>query len=230
MKTIFFWPLLASIIVITGCAVAPQEPIAIQDNVWQQNSMKVGVLMSTVPELNVHMPGAECLLCLAAAEIANRSLSKHVDTLSHDDLPRMKDQLVAELGQKGVSAMSYPQAYDLNKLPDTKSDNSTVARKDFSSFNDGSGLSHLLVIQVNMLGMYRPYSAYIPNSDPKAVFAGAIYLVNLQDNTYAWYEPVSIYRGATGEWDEPPSFPSLTNAWYQALEMGKKKILATVDS
>ena len=75
--------------------------------------------------------------------------------------------------------------------------------------------------------MYRQYSAYIPVSDPRAELEIKGYLVNLSNNTYEWYQMFGEVKGSDGIWDEPPHFPGLTNAYFQALEHGKDRLLST---
>ena len=72
--------------------------------------------------------------------------------------------------------------------------------------------------------MSRPYSAYVPTGEPKAIVSGSVYLVNLSTNTYEWLMPFSVDKSAEGAWDEPPKFPGLTNAYFQVLEMVADRI------
>lgn len=57
-----------------------------------------------------------------------------------------------------------------------------------------------------------------------AVVSGEGYLVNLNSNVLEWYLPINISKGADGNWDEAPKFPGLTNAYFQAIELGKEAI------
>jgi hypothetical protein len=102
-----------------------------------------------------------------------------------------------------------------------------TARKDFSALKKKHNLDKILVINISSLGIWRNYSAYIPNGDPKAVVKGQGYLVNLKSNTYDWYQPVDVAKSAGGKWDEEPKFPGLTNAYFQAIELGKDVFLKT---
>jgi hypothetical protein len=80
-------------------------------------------------------------------------------------------------------------------------------------------------VNVATLGFLRTYSAYIPNADPKGVLQGAGYVVNLKTNAYEWFMPVNILKSAEQKWDEPPKYPGLTNAYFQALELGRDSFL-----
>lgn len=82
-----------------------------------------------------------------------------------------------------------------------------------------------MVFNITTLGISRTYADYFPTSDPKALLQGSGYLVNLSNNTYEWYLPVNVTKSTDGNWDEPPKFPGLTNAYFQALEIGKDSFL-----
>ena len=94
-------------------------------------------------------------------------------------------------------------------------------RKNFQSLRVKYNVDRLLVIDITGVGFIRPYSAYIPTSDPKGFVDGVGYLVDLSSNLYDWYVRVNIVKGAEGQWDEAPQFPGLTNAYFQAIEAAK---------
>jgi len=188
-----------------GCAGVPQNPVQLAPDTLTSKTSRIGVAMTPLPKVDTHLPGAGCLLCLAAASIANSSLTTHTQKLPYEDLPKLKNDMADLIRKKGSEV--------------------TVITKDFSSLQKKHNIDKLLVVDVTMLGMLRTYSAYIPTSDPKGVLQGLGYLVNLSNNTYEWYMPVYITKSADGAWDEPPSFPGLTNAYFQALEMGKDSFL-----
>lgn len=218
--------LLLVVLFFAGCAVAPQNPVPMQANFWNGAApKKIGVVMTKVPELQMTYPGAGCLLCLAAAAATNSTLSNYVETLSDENLPALKDELANRLKGKGIESVVIAEPVDLSKLPKYKSDVPNTARIDFSSFKKNNGLTHLIVIDVTYLGMQRAYSSYIPTGAPQGVVLGSSFVVNLDTQVFEWYQPLNIYKGVTDEWDEPPHFPALTNAYYQALETGKDIIL-----
>ena len=77
------------------------------------------------------------------------------------------------------------------------------------------------MIEISELGFERTYAAYFPTGEPRAYLRGSGYMVNLANNTYDWYQPVEVRKGTDGKWDEPAAYPGLTNAYYQAIELGK---------
>lgn len=221
---------LLGIVFLSGCAGIPQAPVEPDQTFWQQPGKRVGLIVSEVPEPNVYLPGASCLLCLAAAEVANSSLSKHTETLSIDDIKILNSDVSELLQSKDIDVVEITQGFNLRKLPKHKSETPNSAKRDFSSFAEKYNISHLLILELNAVGMQRTYSSYIPTSDPKGYFNALGYLVDLSTNTYQWYRPVLVLKAASDEWDESPNFPALTNAYYQAIAEGKEIIISSLDT
>ncbi len=157
--------------------------------------------------------------------MANSKLTTYSHSLPEEDLPKLKGDVVELLRKKGVDAIAINEDINVAKLPDAKTKGNDIAKKDFSSFRSKYHIEHLIVIDIHEVGFERPYAAYIPTSDPKGVVAGLGYEISLNNNTYEWYSPVNIQISADGQWDEPPKFPGLTNAYFQALETSKDNLL-----
>jgi hypothetical protein len=208
-------------ILLAGCATPPQQPVPLTDSALRSNQAKVGVAMTALPKVDTHLPGAGCLLCVAAASLANQSLTSHAQTLPYEDLPLLKEEVAALLRKKGIDAVVVTEDVNVDALGNYTGQGANAARKDFSPLAKKYNVDKLLVINISMLGFERQYSAYVPTSDPKGVLRGTGFMVNLKDNTYDWYLPVNVLKSADGKWDEAPKFPGLTNAYFQALELGK---------
>ncbi|MES2300435.1 MAG: hypothetical protein V4582_25595 [Pseudomonadota bacterium] len=213
---------LSAALLLAACATPPQAPIALSGKVFAVPSSKVGVLIATMPKVDTEFPGAACLLCLAAASIANSELTNYTQTLPFQDFTSI-DQQVAEIIKKKGANATIVTPIELKSLPDS-SKGPNFARKDFSSLKAQYKLDKLLVISVNTVGVHRSYSAYVPTSDPKATLRGESYIVNLEDNSLEWYLPLNVSKGSDSKWDEPPRFPGLTNAYFQTLETAKDLI------
>jgi hypothetical protein len=217
--------LAAITILLVGCATPPQSPVPLADSVLSSSQGKVGVAMTALPKVDTHLPGAGCLLCLAAASMANQSLTTHSKTLPYEDLPKLKEELAGLLRKKGVDAVVVAEDVNVDALASYAGQGANAAKKDFSPLAKKYNVDTLLVISISTLGFERQYSAYVPTGDPKGVLRGTGYLVNLKDNTYGWYLPVNVIKSADRNWDEAPKFPGLTNAYFQALELGKDEFL-----
>jgi len=203
-----------------ACATKPQLPVAMAADTLNAKTGRVGVALGeTRPDL--YLPGADCLLCLGAATIANSSLNSYSKTLKDDDILALKSEIVDALKKKGVEASAVDGNVNFGELADLKL-GPNMASKDFHRYADR--YDHLVVIDVRQYGFERTYASYIPTSAPKAVFRGAAYMVDLKSNAYEWYDVVAIAKAADGQWDEGPAFPGLTNAYYQAVEQGKDQL------
>ena len=70
-------------LVAGGCATAPQPDIYLNRDSPALQATRLGVAMTALPRVEVHMPGTGlgCLLCMAAASVSNLTLSAYVRTL-----------------------------------------------------------------------------------------------------------------------------------------------------
>lgn len=207
-------------VMLVGCATPPQQPISLSDEVVGARSGRIGVVMTPLPKVDTQLPGTGCLLCIAAAAVANSSLTSHAQTLPYEDIPNLKKDITGLLRNKGADAVEIPEDLIVGDLPDFGTSVPNAARKDYSALRKKYGIDKLLVIDITTLGFIRTYSSYIPTSAPKANLLGVGYMVNLKTNTYDWYKPVQVVKSSDQNWDEPPKFPGLTNAYFQALEIG----------
>ena len=211
---------------LSGCAsTPPQAPLAISKDFYSSKSTRIGVVMQPLPVVDTQFPGAGCLLCLGFASLGNKSLTAHVQTLKHEDLPQLKSSVAKLFKDKGYQVTTIDDNLDIGALPKFNKSGPNLARQDHSSLKAKYGVDKLVVIAINQVGVHRAYSAYIPTSDPKAVVSGLAYMVDLNSNIYEWYFPISIQKSSDQNWDEPPKFPGLTNAYYQAIETTKDSVL-----
>lgn len=215
----------AAVLFLAGCAAKPQLPVSFnQDGLATSGS--IAVVMTKLPKPDTALPGAGCLLCVMVASGANSALIDYSRTLSSEDLPLLKNQVAEALRKKGVKVQVVAEDLDMAALPSRAGEGVNLALKDFSPLQKKYNAEKLLVIDIQLLGFERNYSAYVPTGDPRAVLRGTGYIVDLKSNTYEWYLPVQILRSADKTWDEPPKYPGLTNAYFQAMEAGKDSLLS----
>jgi hypothetical protein len=212
-------------IALSGCATPPQSPIYLAGTAVGSEAGRLGIAMAPLPEADTHLRGADCLLCLATASIANASLSSYAKTLPKDDLVRLKNEIAELLRKRGTEVVVLAEPVNIDNLPDYEAKVVNVAKKDFSGLRQKYNVDKLLVVHITSLGFLRTYAAYIPTSPPRGLLEGTGYIVNLKNNAYEWYERVNVIRGAEGNWDEPPKFPGLTNAYFQSLEVARDSFL-----
>jgi hypothetical protein len=216
--------LLATALFLGGCATPPQAPVNLAGDYFATKPGRVGIATNELPKPDTFFPGAGCLLCLATASIANSELTTHVRTLNTDDLKPLKADLAKLLRAQGLEVVLIDEALKLDTFPDRASPAPNTARKDFSALRDKYKIDRLLLVNVSAVGYTRNYSAYIPNGDARATLQGEGSMVNLSTQALEWHEPLAISRAAESKWDEPPKFPGLTNAYFQALEMAMDQV------
>lgn len=212
------------VLILFGCATARQPPVSLAEGYFSTRADRIGVAMSEIPKPATSFPGADCLLCIALASMANSSMTSAVQGWSTDDLKLLKAELVEALKSRGQAAVAIDEVLKMDAIPDRSGANPGFARKDFSAWKASGGVERLLVVHLRALGAWRNYSAYVPTGAPRAVFQGEAYIVDLASHKLDWYETFDLARTAEGNWDEPPNFPGLTNAYYQVVEEGKDAI------
>ena len=211
-------------LVLGGCAGVPQASVPFSPAKIADPAVRVGVAMAPLPKVDTYFPGADCLLCLAAASVANSSLTSYTQTLRGDDLSNVKVEIADLLRKKGANVKMIAEDIRIADLPSARVEGPNLAKKDYTSLRNKYEVDKLVVINIVNLGMWRTYSAYFPTSEPKAVVSGEGFMVNLTDNSYDWFTRISIFRSAEGKWDEPSTFPGLTNAYFQAVEVAKDSL------
>jgi len=218
--------LIATATLLGGCAAPPQAPIAFPKASVGAESGRIGIAMTTLPKLDTEVPGASCLLCLAVAIQSNATLTNYAQSLGYEDLSKLKGEVATLLRKSGATVTVIDESVNITGLPDfSASTTPNIAPKDFSTFKQKHQIDKLLVLDIKALGFSRTYNAYIPTSDPKALFRAVGYMVNLSSNRYDWYERVEITKSSEQKWDDPPKFSGLTNAYFQVLEMGKDRLM-----
>jgi hypothetical protein len=214
------------ILLVTACAGAPVHYASLSEEVVTGKAGKVGVIMTAVPRPDTSFPGASCLLCLAAAATANSTLTGYTHTLSTAEVTAYRATVVKAMRADGADAIEITEVLDFKKLPDVKTPVPDAPKKDFKNLKATYGVDELVVIDVTSLGVERHYAAYISNADPNGYINGNIFIVDLASNAYRWQLSLHSTKQTEGKWDEPPSFPAVTNAYFEAIEHGKDQILA----
>ncbi len=214
---------------VAACASAPQTPVQLNVASSLASGTRVGVILVDVPKPDTTFPGAGCLLCYATASVANSSLTKQVKTWGTEDLVALRADAAKALKAKGVTAVAVNEPVDLSKLPKGPGGLNKAAY-DFGALGKKYAFDKALVIDLQSVGASRNYAAYVPTDVPRGEVQGLVYLVDLASQTYEWYQVVKASRPAAGNWDEPPSFPGMTNAYYQAVEDARDAVLKPISA
>ncbi len=217
--------ILAICVLLAACKTTSQSSVFLSADTLSAKSGKIGVIMTSIPKVDTTFPGAGCLLCLAAANAANSSLTKHAHTMSNQDFSKLKDEIADSLRKKGVDVVVISEDFSAKNLKDASQAGADSPKKDFRPLRDKYHVDHLAVLDIRFAGFLRNYSAYISRGDPVGKVEGTVSVVNLSDNRYELYQELDIIKTAEGTWSEPPDFPGLTNAYFTAVEACKDQVL-----
>lgn len=202
----------------TGCASVPQQSNVSLNLDLIPKEQKIGLYVSPVPKITTFFPGANCLLCIGAASLANSSLTKQVETFQADELAKTQAVITQQLKAKGYDVVIISSLIPEKKLAKIKPVAGSTIAKNYSIYKTRHGVDQLLVVNFGTVGVVRQYSSYIPNGAPQATVSAQFYMIDVVRNAYNLYAPINIVKSADGEWDAPPAFPGMTNAFYQSEE------------
>lgn len=206
------------VLFVTGCASVPQQQNVDLNLNLIPKEQKIGLYVSPLPKITTSFPGAGCLLCLGAAALANSSLTKQVETFQAEELAKTKANITQQLKAKGYDVVVIDTLIPAKKLAKIKPVAGSTIAKNYSAYKTQHNVDQLLVVNFLTVGVVRQYSSYVPVSAPQASVSAQFYMIDTARNSYSLYAPINLVKSADGEWDAPPTFPAMTNAFYQAEE------------
>lgn len=210
-----------------GCA-SVEQTASLPDNYYSNTAAdQVAVVTnSQLPAIGMIYPGANCLLCLGVAATANAKLSKHTQTFNHGSLENISEKIATALSQQGLNAKSTsgPNNFEnLKKFPGFSSE-AKFAKLDFRPLKKELNADRLVWIIFTGAGLTRNYASYIPTSEPSAFVSATVKMVDLNTNELIVNSPIYSSVPASGQWKEPPAYPGLTTAFYQAISDTESRI------
>lgn len=224
---------LISIVLLAGCSTLPPvQPTGLnkQSITEQKETIKIGIFSTETSTPSVAFPGADCLLCIAFASGANSELSGHIKSLE-SDVGELDNLLLDELKKQGFNARLITEALNLKDVEkiNVKKEQTYAARRDFRPLAKQHGLTHVLVFDIRHHGVVRPYASYVATSAPYAAVSGTAYMIDIASNQYVWNTNIEQKQNAKGQWQTPPTYPELTNAYYSVVEAVKENVLEAFD-
>lgn len=217
---------LLPLLFLAGCSMAPPQPdVTLNTDILSREDIKIGVYYVAPKEkATTHIWGANCLLCYGVASALTSSLDTHLEAnITTAELDAIKEIVHKKYSSRFSNVKMVELSTPINDMKDFN-EQLGFADKDLRGLKEELDIDVLVVMQLWMHGAYRSFSEYIPNGDPQGYVAGLLYSVDLNTNAYLQYLSIDEKVQPTGQWDEPPSFPSVTTAYYQAVENAKRKI------
>ncbi len=217
--------LLALAAVLGGCASKAQQPLELDNALWNERDEVIGVAYVEPPKPYVSMIGNQGLLDIAFNNSMAAGLKRKVDTWDVTSFREVPKQIAEELSSRGYDARAIEQPLQPAQLPRHKA-GLGYASQDYRALKQQHQVDKLILVSLSHAGTVRSYYSMVPTSDPVTQIAGLAQVIDLDDNRLLHYKPIALTRAADGEWDEGPEFPNLTNAFYQLLDNTEQQMIS----
>ncbi|MGD2119166.1 MAG: hypothetical protein PVG66_12455 [Chromatiales bacterium] len=229
MKGLKFTIVLFALLLLVGCASVPQPPVPLTNDYWEKNDPQLGIYVKPLEKPQFYMEGDVRLLDYAVNAAVMSPVTSHFESLEVTDYDVLREdikQYFSDQGKQVKLLVDDLKISDLSNYSDPdKEDTVYFAKKDYTGLKKKYGIDHLLVVIPERVGLARPYQGFIPMGEPRAIFEVKGELVDLETNQLLWYAEISRDNFSSGVWDEPPTYPGLTNGFYAALEAIKQDVL-----
>jgi hypothetical protein len=217
--------LLAAAVALLASACATQR-IPVKPDFWQDRQARVGVALTTRPEVAAHKVGAQGLLDMAINAGMAADLKAHLLTVDVSAFDRVRDRFVEELRKRGMIAVALPGYLDPAKYPERPADAPKVENayeRDLSTLRAEQKLDAVVLLQVRRFGTIRSYYGFVPLNAPSGFFEAMGQMVDLRTGGLTWQTVMPEQASSVpsdGDWDQPPSYPNLSAALRAAVAKG----------
>ena len=212
-------------LLLAACGSTPQPTVALQaNNVSADKKVVFAYVGPEDAKGTTHIYGASCLLCYGVAAGLTSSLDTHLEsTVDAAEMEAIRDVVISEYRQHNNDISVVTLDMPVSKLKKFKGELG-FAPVDFRVFAEKLNADVLVLLELAEHGAFRSFSGYVPNGDPQGYVHGLLSTIDLKTNGYIQYLVIDEKVQPEGEWDEPTAFPSVTNAYYQAVENVKQKL------
>jgi len=213
-----------AVVLLAGCATN-QPPVAMDQNFWNEKNDTIGVAMNETPTPSVRMVGQQGFLDVAFNNAMAEELKAKVATWDASSMDGLKETVASDLEQQGFSVVTIQKPFNYNDYEKNRGAEEGYLEIDVTPLKQRYDIDKLIILS-SSAGTSRSYYGMIPTSDPVALSSVSTVVVDLDDNRLVYFEPTQVTKPASGDWDEAPDYPNLTNAFYQALDESQQITLA----
>lgn len=216
----------ATLFIATGC-VSVQEPIPFKP--MTNTNATVGVMYVEPVPAETQYTGSIGLLDYAIIAGVNSSLDEYLKSLTFEDYPLLASLVADKLKEKGFNArlIDTPVSLELAKKIDAPKEN--VNKSDFKPLIKNEPMEYLVLIQKSAIGTTRSYYGPVPTSEPLALTALNVQMVELATGNVLWYRNIRKVATIETPWDEPDNYPNMTNSIYTNFNQAMQEVLAELD-
>lgn len=215
----------AGALLLAGCA-HPIPNVPLNTSFWHQKGKTVGVNIAHPETTGFYKLGQVGLLDDGIDNLMTSDSRNYVEKLAFDPFNKVQYTFVDGLNKRGMKAHVIKAKIDITKLKESGAkDPKTEAVLDFRPLAGLASANYLLIMNVTEAGIARKYYGVIPLGDPVAIFNVEGRLVNLTTNAILWRDQVHELAPIGSNWDSPPHFTALKQAYMRALTSARSDLL-----
>ncbi|MBH2002724.1 hypothetical protein [Acinetobacter sp. ANC 4805] len=211
-------------ITLTGCATL--KPMELQPEFWQQSNKKVAVVVYELPKTAAYKAGNQGLLDIAINNAISNKFDNFVSSLQFEPYSALAEDIEKEFDQRGFDAtvvkVDVKNVPTLVKTPEQKK-NPAIFQMNLAAVSELKDKDLVFIITSTQVGTTRSYYSVVPTSAPQGIYGGIAHLVDVKTNEIKWWKPVSVIKPVNGDWDQPPSYPNVSQAVDLAIEASKQE-------
>jgi len=213
------------VLFLSGC-VSMTPDYSVREQFWAEKNKVIGIATTELPKPSTYQTGNQGLLDVAINSSGASELTKHMNQQDISSFYGARDQLFEYLKAKGYKVKKISEPIKEKELAKFEAVNNAdkkifYSNKDYRPLKQKLGVDKVIVLSVLQAGTSRNYYGFIPTSKPVGTSSMRGQIINLENNQIEWNQSVSRSTPAAGNWDNPPSYPELTEAFKSAFSETK---------
>jgi len=220
-RIISFALFLACVVALAGCGGSKQYRVKAQDEIWTEKEDVIGVVLTAPDKFGFYAEGTATNLDITIINGLMRKLRAHLASLDTAEVFALDKRAQEKLKEHDLRVVRHEGKIDFDDLknftpPDKEVEYSLT---DLRPLKEEYGYDKILLINFTdyKFGISRPYDGFTATGDPYASLVGIAQIVDLESNRLLWYYVFDISKFVEGDWDQPPEYPGLTQAIYDAV-------------
>ncbi|WP_413616563.1 hypothetical protein MRB56_11305 [Halomonas cupida] len=194
---------------------------------WQEKHGRIGIATSVITQPVLYKTGNQELRDRMISSGMTSGLLEVMQAWdSQQALKELPQTLAASLEEQGYDTVVIPEPLKEDDFAEAASRQDGYEYLDLEPLKTRYQIDKLVWVYIGAHGLSRKYYRFIPISEPKAIVNYLSLVIDLDDNRYLLYQPGSVEQVAEGEWDQPPLYPRLAEAYSKAIEQARQDILA----